>query len=132
MQKSGDLSNDILVRDLSKVATQAYTELENISENAPYRITPMEIGVDPIFIDIKVTSPMHVIRSAAIVGGSLYLNCMKEGHPIFYRRSIGFYHPNFGILFGDEGSTLRLTLGIDPTQVDLIAKCFEEIDALNP
>lgn len=29
MQKSGGLSNDILVRDLSKVATQAYNELEN-------------------------------------------------------------------------------------------------------
>ena len=29
MQKSGNLSNDTLVRDLSKVATQAYNELEN-------------------------------------------------------------------------------------------------------
>jgi len=29
MQKTGELSNDILVRDLSKVATQAYNELEN-------------------------------------------------------------------------------------------------------
>jgi len=29
MQKSGDFSNDILVRDLSKVASQAYAELEN-------------------------------------------------------------------------------------------------------
>lgn len=29
MQKSNEISNDIIVKDLSKVATQAYTELEN-------------------------------------------------------------------------------------------------------
>ena len=56
---------------------------------------------------------------------------MEGGHQIFYRPSLGFYHPNFTMLFGEESSTIRLTLGLDPAQVDLLVECFEMIDALN-
>jgi hypothetical protein len=56
---------------------------------------------------------------------------MEGGQPIFYRPSLGFYHPNFTMLFGEENTTIRLTLGLDPAQVDILAECFEKIDALN-
>ncbi len=96
-----------------------------------YQVIPFEEGLNPGFIDIKIRGPLHKIRASALVGGSLYLRCMEAKHPIFYRRSIGFFHPNFGILFDDTYSTLRLTIGLDPSQIDVLTKCFEEIDALN-
>jgi hypothetical protein len=96
-----------------------------------YRIVPVEPGADPAFIDIKITGPLHQIRGSALVGGSLYLNCMEAGHPIFYRPSLGFYHPNYTMIFSEECSTIRLTLGLDPAQIDVLAGCFEAIDALN-
>lgn len=99
--------------------------------NVDYRIVPVEQGADPAFLDIKITGPLHQIRGPALVGGSLYLNCMEAGHPIFYRPSLGFYHPNYTMIFSEECSTIRLTLGLDPDQIDVLAKCFEAIDALN-
>jgi len=99
--------------------------------NAPYRVTPFDPAADSAFIDIRVTGPLHQIRCAALVGGTLYLKCMEGGHPVFYRRSLGFYHPNFGILFGQENSSVRLTVGLDPSQIDLLTHCFETIDRLN-
>ena len=100
------------------------------NKNAKYRIIPIEEGADPAFIDIKIFGPLHQIRGA-LVGGLLSLKCMEEKQPIFYRPSLGFYHPNCSILFSKECSTIRLTLGLDPTQIDLFVECFEEIDALN-
>jgi len=99
--------------------------------NAAYRIVPVEQGADPAFIDIKISGPLHSVKGSALVGGSLYLNCMEAGHPIFYRPSLGFYHPNFTMIFSEECSTIRLTLGLDPAQIDVLAGCFEAIDALN-
>lgn len=96
-----------------------------------YRIVPMAEEVDPSFVDIKVSGPFHKIRAAAIVGGCLYLRSMQEGFPIFYRRSFGFYHPNFGILFAEDCSTIRLTLGLDPAQIDTYVRCIQEIHQLN-
>ncbi|HEY5236511.1 MAG TPA: hypothetical protein VIJ14_10060, partial [Rhabdochlamydiaceae bacterium] len=86
---------------------------------------------DPAFIDIKIFGAFHEIRGAALVGGCLFMKCMEGGHPIFYRPSLGFYHPNFTMLFNKECTTIRLTLGLDPAQVDVLAKCFEMIDKLN-
>ncbi|HSW87392.1 MAG TPA: hypothetical protein VLG49_07850 [Rhabdochlamydiaceae bacterium] len=110
---------------LSKVPSR----ILNVESN--YRIVPVEPGADPGFIDIKVSGPLHKIKSAALVGGCLYTKCMEGGHPVFYRPSVGFYHPNFTMIFSKDNSTIRLTLGLDPSQVDLLAECFEMIDALN-
>ncbi len=111
---------------LSKVPSRLLND-----KKAHYRIIPVEKGADPAFIDIKVSGPFHQIRSATLVGGSLFIKCMEGGHPIFYRPSLGFYHANFTMLFSKDCSTIRLTLGLDPDQIELLVKCFETIDALN-
>jgi hypothetical protein len=99
--------------------------------NGNYRVIHVEQGADPAFIDIKVFGPLHQIRSAALVSGCLYIHAMAGGHPIFTRPSLGFYHPNFTMIFTDECSTIRLTVGLDPAQVDVLARCFAMIDTLN-
>ncbi|MBS0648115.1 MAG: hypothetical protein JSS10_02685 [Verrucomicrobia bacterium] len=96
-----------------------------------YRIVPVQPEANAAFLDIKVSGPLHQMRSSALVGGSLYMCCMEKGHPVFYRPSLGFYHPNFTMIFGEESSTIRLTLGLDPSQIDVLAGCFEAIDDLN-
>jgi len=109
--------------------TKVPSRILNVESN--YRIVPVEPGADPGFIDIKVSGPLHKIKSSALVGGCLYTQCMERGHPVFYRPSVGFYHPNYTMIFGKDNSTIRLTLGLDPSQVDVLAECFELIDALN-
>jgi hypothetical protein len=99
--------------------------------NGNYRVIHVEPGADPAFIDIKVFGPLHQVRSAVLVSGCLYVHAMAGGHPIFTRPSLGFYHPNFTMLFTDEYSTIRLTVGLDPAQVDVLARCFAMIDTLN-
>lgn len=74
---------------------------------------------EPAFLDIKVTGAFHKIRAAALVGGILYLKCMENGHP------------NFTMLFGEECSTIRLTLGLDPSQIEVLTDCFKTIHSLN-
>ncbi len=101
------------------------------ANQADYRIIPMEEGANLAFIDIKVFGSFHAIRTSLLVGGGLTIHCMQAGHPIFYRPSVGFYHPNFTVLFGEECSTIRLTLGLDPAQVDILANFFAKIDVLN-
>jgi len=96
-----------------------------------YRVVPMLSDVDPAYIDIRVTGPQHQFKAANLVGGTLFVECMRGGHPLFFRPSLGFYHPNYTMLFSKEISTIRLTLGIDPGQVDLLVDCFKKIDALN-
>lgn len=100
-------------------------------KNAAYRITPVENDADPAFIDIKISGPLHKIRGAALAAGSIYAGCLAEGHPIFTRLSLGFFHPNFFVYFDDEITSIRLTLGLDPSQIDVLADCFARIDALN-
>lgn len=102
-----------------------------LDNNYDYRIIPFEEGADAAFLDIKIFGPLHRLRGAGLVGGSLYLKCMEGKQPIFYRPSLGFYHPNFTMLFGKECTTIRLTLGLDPAQVDVLSDCFEMIDTLN-
>ena len=110
---------------LDKVPARMY------KKNADYRIIPISHDADPAFIDIKISGPFHEMKSGLLVGALLSIKCMQEGHPVFYRPSLGFYHPNFSMLFSKDCSTIRLTLGLDPSQVDIMAKCFEMIDALN-
>ncbi len=58
MQKSGGLSNDILVRDLSKVATQAYNELENTRKDLKEKEQELK--------DIAELSNKKIIASARL------------------------------------------------------------------
>ena len=100
--------------------------------NAPYRVVPIAEDAEAAFVDIKISGPFHQIRGSTLVAGSLMLNCFENGHPIFLRPSVGFYHPNFTMLFSEENSTVRLTLGLDPAQVDILADCLQKICSLNP
>lgn len=100
------------------------------NKNVDYRIIPVDEEANLAFVDIKVYGPLHSVRSS-LAGGYLLIKCMEEKHPIFNRPSLGFYHPNFSILFSEKCSTIRLTLGLDPAQVDLLVNCFETIDSLN-
>lgn len=101
------------------------------SEGVHYRVVPMLSDVDPAYIDIRVTGPQHQFKAANLVGGTLVVECMRRGHPLFFRPSLGFYHPNYTMLFSKNISTIRLTLGIDPGQVDVLVDCFKMIDDLN-
>ncbi len=99
--------------------------------HANYRIIPVQEGADPAFVDIKISGPLHQMKGSALIAGCLSLKCMEGGHPIFYRPSLGLYHPNLTMLFGEECTTMRLTLGLDPAQVDVLVDCFKMIDILN-
>ncbi len=101
------------------------------SNNASYRIIPVKEGADPAFVDIKISGLLHQMKGPALIAGCLSLKCMEGGQPIFYRPSLGLYHTNFTMLFSEECTTMRLTLGLDPAQVDVLVDCFETIDALN-
>ncbi|HEY2809917.1 MAG TPA: hypothetical protein VGJ00_00785 [Rhabdochlamydiaceae bacterium] len=95
-----------------------------------YRIVPIVAEADPAFIDIKVAGPLQQFKAAALVLPLFFLESMKGKQPIFNRPSLGFYHPNVTMIFGEECTTIRLTLGLDPAQVDIFAKCFETINSL--
>jgi hypothetical protein len=56
---------------------------------------------------------------------------MEAGYPLLYRPGIGFYHPNLAVLFGKECTTVRLTVGLDPAQIDVIVQCMKKINTLN-
>jgi hypothetical protein len=100
-------------------------------ERAKYRVIPMDADTDPTFIDIKVFGPLHAIRASLLVSGFLTIKCMEKGFPLLHRPGIGFYHPNLSPVFSEECTTIRLTIGLDPAQIDPIVQCFKEIDALN-
>jgi hypothetical protein len=111
---------------LNKVPARLFENNKNLN----YRIIPMEKEADAGFIDIKVFGTAHKLK-ASLIGGLLTMKCMEAKHPIFYRPSLGFYHPNLSLLYGEDRSTIRLTLGLDPSQVDILVECFEIMDALN-
>ena len=98
------------------------------SESLSYRVVPMKENIDASFIDIKTEGPFHAIK-AGIFAGLLTIRCMEEKHPMFYRSSIGFYHPNLTLLVGEKNTTIRLLLGLDPAQVDVLAECFEKMNS---
>jgi hypothetical protein len=99
--------------------------------NPYYRVIPIDSDVDPSFIDIKIFGPLHAFRGDLLVGVYLTIKCMEAGYPLLYRPGIGFFHPNLAVLFGKECTTVRLTVGFDPAQVDVIVRCLEKIDACN-
>jgi len=96
-------------------------------QNARYRVVPIAEDADAAFIDVKITGPLHNIRAGVLVGGILQMRCFEKKYPLFNRLSLGFYHPNFFIIFEENVTTLRLTLGLDPIEVDIFEECFKEI-----
>lgn len=99
-------------------------------KEALYRVIPFSEGTDPAFIDITLKGPFHKFK-AAILSGYLTLKCMEKGFPLFYRISIGLYHTNLSMLFGEDCSTIRLALGLDPDQIEVLRECFETLDFLS-
>jgi hypothetical protein len=100
-------------------------------KNPRYRVIPVEPDADPSFIDIKIFGPLHAFRGDLLVGVFLTIKCMEAGYPLLYRPGIGFYHPNLAVLFGKECTTVRLTVGLDPAQIDVIVQCMKKINTLN-
>ena len=98
--------------------------LNKIHAKGAYKVVAVEEGADPAFIDLKVSGPFHQVRAAAVVAGYVYVECMRKGQPIFFRPSLGFYHPNLSMVFGKEYSSIRITLGLDPLQIEVLANCF--------
>lgn len=96
-----------------------------------YRVIPFASDTNPCFIDIKIFGPLHPIRGSFLIGGYLTIKCLEKGIPLLYRPGIGFYHPNLCVLYGPECTTIRLTIGLDPAQINIIAECLEKMDALN-
>lgn len=111
---------------LDKIPTRLYSK-----ENSYYRVIPIDQDVDPSFIDIKIFGPLHAFRGELLVGVYLTIKCMEAGYPLLYRPGIGFHHPNLAVLYGQECTTVRLTVGLDPDQIDVIVRCMERIDACN-
>jgi len=99
----------------------------NILLGSAYQVIPMEDDVDPSFIDITVEAPLHALKVGALVMGSLSLGCMEKNIPIFYRISLGMYHTNITMLTGDSCSTARLTLGLDPNQIEVISPILNRL-----
>jgi hypothetical protein len=96
-----------------------------------YAVVPFAEDADPAFLDITVTGSFHNLKTSALVGGNLSIKCLESNLPIFYRISLGLYHTSLSKLTAVKYSTLRLTLGLDPAQVDVLAKALSEIDELN-
>lgn len=102
-----------------------------LDKSSLFHIVPFEKTADAGFVDIKISGLNHRFRGACLAGGNLFLRCMENKEAIFYRPSLGFYHPNFTMLFAKEATTIRLTLGLDPCQIDLFVDIFRELDTLN-
>lgn len=93
----------------------------------PYRVVPFANDADPAYLEIRVAGPFHRIKAQMLVGVSLMVNCLAEKEPIFTRPAFGFYHPNFTIIFGKKSSRVRLTLGLDPQQIEVLAKALNSL-----
>jgi hypothetical protein len=111
---------------LNKVPERLYKR-----DNPYYRVIPIDPDVDPTFIDIKIFGTHHEFRGELLVGVYFTIKCMEAGFPLLYRPGIAFLHPNLAVLYGKECTTVRLTIGFDPAQVNIIARCLENIDACN-
>ncbi len=100
-------------------------------KNPSYRVIPIDADADASFLDIKIFGPFHTFRGELLVGVFLTIKCIQAGYPLLYRPGIGFHHPNLAVLFGKECTTVRLTVGLDPGQVDVIVRCLKLLDPCN-
>ncbi len=99
--------------------------------NINYRVIPVEREANAAFIDITIKGPFHRLKTEALVAGYLTVKCLEKGFPLFYRISIGLYHTNLTKLCDKDSSTVRLTVGLDPSQIEVLTECLKNIDALN-
>ncbi|MBS0652881.1 MAG: hypothetical protein JSR39_05050 [Verrucomicrobia bacterium] len=99
--------------------------------NEYFRVIPIDQDADPTFLDIKIFGRFHAFRAELLVGVHTTLKCMEAGFPLLFRPGIGFHHPNLAVLYGTECSTVRLTIGLDPAQIDVVVRCLELVDACN-
>lgn len=104
---------------LEKYRKHIFDNTRLLLDNTPL-LDPMDIQLDPAFVSMKVHGPMHRFKAKLIVS-YLCISCMESGHPLFFRPSIGFYHANCAIFSDDDYSTIRLTLGLDPKQVEVLS-----------
>jgi hypothetical protein len=95
-----------------------------------YWVMRTDPGADVFFIDLRARGPSHAIKGPALLAGQIFMSCMEAQYPIFFRLSMGFYHPNFFVIDGKEMTIVRLTVGIDSGQIDLFKKCFKAIATL--
>jgi hypothetical protein len=95
-----------------------------------YRVSPAEEAANLAFIDVKILGPFHMCRGSSLVVPLFYIKNMEQGHPLFNRPSLGFYHTNCTAHFGEDSSTIRLTLGLDPAEVDILADCLKILNEL--
>ncbi len=125
--------------ELELYKKQIYENTRNLLDRVPeamtknkarYRLVPMTKEGEAPFLDIKVTGPFQKGKSVALVLPLFFLESMKAKEPLFNRPSLGFYHPNITVIFGEECSTIRLTLGLDPLEVDLFVRCFETLSRI--
>jgi hypothetical protein len=100
-------------------------------KNSRYRVTPVEKGSNISFLDISVTGPFHRLRTEALITGYFAVKCLEKGFPLFFRISIGLFHTNLTKLSDKERSAARLTVGLDPAQIDVLAECLKKINELN-
>jgi len=101
-----------------------------LDSKAPYHVSPAEPEADLAFLDIKVTGPFNAYKCSAFVAAPFFLTNLEAGHPMFNRPSLGFYHANCKIHFIGDCSVIRLTLGLDPSEVDLFASCLQKVAEL--
>jgi len=95
-------------------------------ESSEFRVIPADDKPDLCFIDIKVYGPLHALRGSLLASGYMTLSCLEKGVPVFYRQSLGYYHSNFTMIFCESNTTIRLTLGLDPIDVDSLFRGFSK------
>lgn len=95
----------------------------SLFEGGSFRVIPACENVDPAFIDIKICGPLHSLKSYFLLA-YLSWSAHHQGHPLFFRPSLGFYHPNAGLFPTERCSTIRLSLGLDPREIETFSRCL--------
>ena len=120
----------LILNFLNSLGSHLLPQSTHFLENQ-HQVIKTDKESDLTFIDIKTSGFSHALRGAVIGGGLLYLNCMENKIPIFYRTVFRFYHSNFSMLFFPKMTTIRLILGLDFTEIDMIVKIFQTLDIFN-
>jgi hypothetical protein len=95
-------------------------------QNSRYHVVTMDPDVNTPFLDLKIKGPCHKIKGS-LLAAYLSHHCFEAGHPFFYRLSLGFYHPNCSVMYRDDCTHLRLTLGLDVDQIKILNLCFKRL-----
>lgn len=111
--------------ELENYRRQIFENTRKLLNQAPL-FDPMEISLEPAFCTIKVHGSLHAFKSQVILA-YLALKNMEHGYPLFFRPSIGFFHTNCGLFHEENFSNIRLTIGLDPAEVDFLTASLKEI-----